>query len=126
MVAHQQAPQVFWVSNISNRNVNLTDLGLTIPAGKHANLLDKRHYNYTYEELIKSATCGSIFKKRTKIVVRKVPPKPDNQYQKKMIDHNAVLPSRRRSLVKVIEKQYDELEITDDEFAIDNADLVDR
>jgi hypothetical protein len=64
----------FWVTNICKRNVCLRDLRITIPARRSWNLLDKRHFHFTEEELIKSAESGSIFKKQHIIKVRKVAP----------------------------------------------------
>ena len=55
-------------------NVCLRDLNITIRARSHANLLDSHHYNYTLEQLEKSAESGSIFRKRDKIKVRQVIP----------------------------------------------------
>lgn len=56
----------FWVTNISDRNVCLADLALTIPAHRSYDLLSSR-FILTYEQLEKSATEGSLFKKRDKI-----------------------------------------------------------
>lgn len=115
----------FLVSNISNMNVSLSDLGLTIPARKTVNLLDKRHYNFSEEELTISATSGSIFKKKAKVVVRKVPPVFETR-QLVEVDRNAVVPSRRRSAVQIKEEHHEELEISDDTFAEQMADLTDQ
>jgi hypothetical protein len=113
----------FWVSNISNMNVTLADLALNIPANRIANLMDTRHYQYTLEQLQKSATSGSLFKKRDKIVVRKLAP----ELLPKIIPINreSVIPTRERSILEIKEEQYEELQITNEEFAIENADLAD-
>jgi len=117
----------FWVSNISKMDVSLTDLGLTIPARKTVNLLDKKHYFFTKEELINSAVSGSIFKKRKKIVVRKLPPTVE---PKKIIEVSqyAFLPSRARraSAIQTEEIRYEELEIPDEVYAEQTADLTDH
>lgn len=111
----------FWVSNISNRNVSLSDLNLTIKAHCSVNLLDSRHYNFTLEQLINSASKGSIFKKRNIIFVRKVPPYV--QKNSIQIDPNAIIPDRNRSLYKHKEEKYEELSITDEQFAEEDANL---
>src|ERR1700757_2861428 len=64
----------FWVTNISNRNVSLTDLNLTIPAFRSVNLLDQKHYKYTLEQLQKSQESGSLFRKKSILFVRQVAP----------------------------------------------------
>lgn len=119
------AQKPFWVTNISNRNVSLSDLGLTIPAGKTMNLLNTERYAFGITELIKSATSGSLFKKRDKIVVRKVPPTIE---EKKIVemDFNAAVPSRRRSVVEPVEVYHEELEISDESFAEQAAELLDN
>lgn len=115
----------FWVSNITDRNVSLTDLGLTIPAYKSVNLLDTKHYSLTREELETSAKSGSLFLKCRKVVVRQVPPVIEKK-QFVEIDYNAVAPTRRRSAVKIEHISYQELDIPDELFAQEAADLIDR
>lgn len=64
----------FWVSNVSDRNVSLRDLAITIPARKNVNLLNSAHYSYTLEQLEKSALNGSLFAKSKLLKVRKAAP----------------------------------------------------
>lgn len=59
----------FYIVNVSKMNVTLSDLSCTIPARQSVNLLSK-HYHYTLEQLLESATNGSLFKKRDKIWLR--------------------------------------------------------
>lgn len=114
----------FWVSNISNRNVSLYDLGLTIPAGKSVNLLDRKHYFFNKEELVSSAVSGSLFKKKDKIVVRKVPPVFESVVKLEVSTYS--MPFKVRSTVQTTEQNYDELDISDEAFAEQNADLIDQ
>jgi hypothetical protein len=125
MTIKSQTSEQFWVSNISDMNVSLSDLGLTIPARKTVNLLDKRHYSFSQEELALSAVSGSIFKKKSKVVVRKVPPVFETR-QLLEVDYNALAPSRRRSIVQIREERHEELEVSDDMFAEQMADLTDE
>lgn len=112
----------FWVTNICNRNVSLADLNLTIKAFSSVNLADDKHYHYTLEELEKSAQSGSLFKKRNVIYVRKVPPT--------MIKvgiplaRETFLPSRERSVFSIKEENYEELNISDEQFASENAEIA--
>lgn len=115
----------FWVTNISNMNVSLADLALSIPARKTVNLLDTRHYSFTKEQLEASHTNGSLFKKRSKIKKRKVPPIIETR-QMLEVDFNAIVPSRRRSIVQIENIQYEELDLSDDIFAQQVADLTDE
>lgn len=64
----------FWVSNISDRNVCLSDLALTIPSRKNVNLLDSKHYSYQKEQLELSAASGSLYAKSKLLKVRQVAP----------------------------------------------------
>jgi hypothetical protein len=65
----------FWVTNISTKkDISLADLRLTLRRGRSVNLLDKRHYSYTLEQLQESEKSGSIHKKRHVVKVRDVPP----------------------------------------------------
>ena len=119
---HQKKlPAPFWVTNISKMNVTLSDLALTIPAFSTINLMDTRHYQYTLEQLQQSALSGSLFKKRNLIVIRKVAP---NLEMKKTIpiDRESALPSKERSILTIKEEKYEELQISDEEFALENID----
>lgn len=113
----------FWVTNISNRDVSLTDLNLTIRAFTSVDLLGRR-YPYTLEQLEKSVASGSIYKKRDKIFKRSVPPELI-----KMnvigIDANSNIPTRERSILEIKQEKYEELMLSDEDFAKENADLVD-
>lgn len=118
----EKQQQTFWLTNISDRNVSLTDLNLTVKAFSSVNLLDKKHYQYTKEQLDKSASNGSLFKKHDKLVIRKIAPE--------IIQTNIPLlretyiPTRERSVLSINEEKYDELNISDEEFAKDNADTA--
>jgi len=122
--------QTFWVTNVSAMNVTLADLALNIKAFSTVNLLDKKHYKYTLEQLLKSKESGSLFKKRDKIVVRHIPP-PDPEKNKVPIVYGAIIPDRMRSLFQIEEQEYDELKVSEEDqkkqdeiFAKENADLV--
>jgi len=112
----------FWVTNISKMNVSLTDLNLTIKTMTTVNLLDQKHYSFTENELKKSAESGSIFKKRDRVVVRKVEPKLSQPHHI-LIEEDCSMPSRERSLVSVKQEKYEELNISDESFASEMADL---
>lgn len=112
----------FWVTNISNMNVSLADLNLTIKAFTSVNLLDKKHYSYTEEQLQKSANNGSLAKKKDKIVVRKFAPEIVTKNNKTISDTS--IPSRGRSVLIIAEEQYEELNVSDIQFAEENAELA--
>lgn len=112
----------FWLTNISNRNVSLSDLNLTIPAYSSVNLLDNKHYSYTLEQLQNSVSKGSLFLKRDKIVVRKVPPTHTKINMPFL--HETHIPSRERSVLTISQEKYEELNISDEDFAQQNADIA--
>ena len=105
--------KVFWITNISPRNVTLSDLNISIPALASVNLLDSKHYYLTEEQLITSSTTGSIFKKRHLLAVRRVPPQmiPKEQITR---DPNAIIPNRSISTYEIKQQQYEELSIVDE------------
>ena len=112
----------FWLTNISNMNVSLADLNLTVKAYSSINLLDSKHYYYTLEQLQKSAESGSIFKKSNKLIVRKVAPEI-LQANVPML-RETFIPSRERSIFAIKEENYEELNLSDEQFAQENADIV--
>lgn len=112
----------FWVTNISNRNVSLADLNLTIKAFSSVNLMDKKHYAYTLEQLQKSSSTGSIHAKQDKIVIRKTA--PTVLKLNVPFDHETYIPSRERSTFSIKEEYYEELNITDDDYANESAEMI--
>ncbi len=74
MKPRKVADNEFWITNISNRDVMLSDLGLSIKRGESRNLLDSKHYTYTKDHLQKSLESGSLHKKSNIIKVREVVP----------------------------------------------------
>lgn len=120
----------FWITNMSPMNVTLADLALNIKAFSTINLLDKRHYRYTMEQLLKSQESGSLFKKRDKIAVRDVPP-PKPEKEKVPFAHSSFFPNRARSIYEIDETEYEELSVSDEDqkkqdelYAKENADLA--
>jgi hypothetical protein len=110
----------FWVSNISNMNVSVGDLFLTIHAYKNVNLLDKKHYSLTLEQLTASAESGSLFKKRDKLKVRKVQPEVFSTPKIQVSDLPLFLAQKKlRSSIVLEEPRFEELEISEEEFVND-------
>lgn len=118
----QQEPE-FWVTNISKMNVSLGDLNLTIKAYSTVNLLDTRHYHYTIEQLKKSAESGSLYKKRDKIFLRESA--PETNAQRIPYVEEAIIPPRDRSVFQIEQQEYEELNLSDEEFAEENAEMAD-
>jgi len=119
----------FWLTNVSNRNVSLTDLNLTVKAYSSINLLDNKHYKYTLDQLQKSVESGSVFKKRNKLVVRKIA--PEILRANMPLLRETFIPSRERSVFAIKEENYEELMVenenqkaSDEQFARDNADII--
>lgn len=107
---------------MSNRNVSLRDLNLTVKAYSSVNLLDERHYHYTLEELKKSAESGSLHIKRHLISIRKVPPVINKMNIP--VANEEFIPSRERSVLEIKEETYDELNITDEQFADQSTEIL--
>lgn len=112
----------FWVTNISNKNVSLSDLNLTIKAFSSVNLLDEKHYQYTKEQLINSSQKGSIFNKRNKIFIRKVAPEINKN--KILFSYENIIPSRAKSILIIKDNKFEELNVSDEVFASENADTA--
>src|ERR1700722_15079084 len=112
----------FWVTNVSDRNVTLSDLALNIPAFRTVNLMDTRHYSYTMTQLEQSFQSGSIFKKRNRIRRRLGP--PGIVKSEMPIQRDAIIPSREKSVYEIKEDKYEELQVSNEEFAEENAELA--
>lgn len=117
--------ETFWITNISDCNVNLCDLGINIKPRSSVNLLSK-HYSFTKEEIIKSATSGYIYKRKDKITVRKIPPIKEKEIQKEISEEVKITRIGARSTVVIEEIKYDELNIPDVEYAKENSEAAEQ
>jgi hypothetical protein len=108
----------FWVTNISNCNVSLRDLGITIPSNKCVNLLNSKHYIFNINQLELSAASGSLYKKRDKLLVRQIAPeKPISSGIHVSKLPRFVAQNRIRTKILVEDVKYEELEISEEKFA---------
>lgn len=121
-MANKPQLPTFWLTNLTHMNVSLADLNLTVKAFSSVNLLDKRHYSYTLEQLQKSAESGSLFKKRDRVVVRKVA--PEILKANVPLLRETFIPTREKSVLVIKEEKYEELNISDEEFANQNAETA--
>ena len=112
----------FWITNISNMLVNIHDLNLFIKPYSSINLLDRRHYLLTENQLYWSAKTGSIFKKRDKIFVRGIAPELKQDLALD-IGLEPILPYKQLSTVEFKEEVYEELLISEEEMADNNSEL---
>jgi len=96
----------FFVINTSDRNVCLSDLALTIPAGRCYDLLNDNFY-YTIDQLRASLREGSLYKKRDKIKIGKGRPQIIPPPRRELSEYPII--TRNRSAVKVEEPVYEEL-----------------
>lgn len=108
----------FWVSNISDRNVSLRDLGLTIKSRSNVNLLNDKHYNLTLEQLKLSAESGSLKAKSALLKCRinapevLILPGPQISTMPRFIAQNAA-----RTKIIVEERVFEELSVSEEKFA---------
>jgi hypothetical protein len=115
-------PSAFWIINISKVVVNLGDIGLSIRPGQYYNLLDPKHFHYAYDRLAKSLESGSLFKKKNKIVyLGEEKPYFGKKEKMQMSTIPAVKPVR--SIVEVIEPDYDQLLFSDESYANEISEL---
>lgn len=123
MIKLQEKPS-FWIKNISKKGISLGDLNISIQPNISINLLDSNRYPHLdYDKLIASSTNGSLFKKQRFVVIRKVPPTTElKQYIP--LQKDAVFLHDPRSAAKIEEIHYDELNISDDDYANENAEMA--
>ena len=104
----------FFVINVSDRNVCLSDLALTIPKGRCYDLLNDNFY-YTIDQLKASLKSGSLYKKRDKIKIGKGRPQITEAPPRELSEYPII--TRNRSAVKVEEPVYEELIFSDEDYA---------
>jgi hypothetical protein len=113
----------FWITNISKKAVNLSDLATIIYPMSHINLLDKKHYSLTIEQITSSQTSGSLFRRKKQVVIRQFP--PDHETPMFIpFDRETTFPTKHRSTVEPDNTRYEELDVSDEEYASDNSDTA--
>lgn len=121
------SPKQFWVTNTNfTKDVSIDDLRVTIKRGRSVNLLDRRHYSFTEEQIKNSYEKGSLKRKSNDLKVMAFAPMP--KPSRIDIDKKPRQLKKLRHAVDVEEKLFDELDYEDDspenelEFASENAD----
>jgi hypothetical protein len=121
-----------WITNTSRtKDINISDLGITIRSGKSINLFGitingRPKYNITKEQVEKSIASGSIYTRRNIIKIRKVPPVVFNT--KIAVANTTSLQCTRfnRKKTDIEVPNYPDLDVEEssqEEFAAENADL---
>lgn len=125
----------FWIINITNKVIIIGDLNLEIGPFKTLNLMDSKHFSYTYKMLEESKTNGSLYKKRNviKIITKPLEKKSNNilinyhTYDKEnkvwSFDTKGIMPSRKKSIYEITQEKYEELNVSDEDFAETNAEI---
>ena len=108
----------FFVINVSNRNVCLSDLALTIPAGRCYDLLND-NFSFTIEQLKASLKDGSLYRKRDKIKIGKGRPEIAEVGRVQMSEYPII--TRNRSAGKIEEPVFEDLMLSDEDYANEMA-----
>jgi hypothetical protein len=117
----------FWITNVSKHLISIGDLGILLQPHQSVNLLDRKHYSFTEEQIQASITSGSLHKRSDKIFVRKLPPQTIYKGPSKInLEEEGSYPSKIRSLLEHKEFNYEEYQISDDEYAKENADSAEE
>lgn len=125
---HKQKDKQLWITNISRkRDISIGDLRLTIRIGQSINLLDKKHFKYTEEQIRTSIEKGSLFLRRDVIKVREVAPVVFNMKLEVQQSDRSNL-RHMRKYIPVDKPVYEELDFDDynddiSKYAEENADL---
>lgn len=111
----------YWITNISKKAWHLSDLNVIIYPMRSINLLDNRHYSLTRAQIETSKTSGDLLRKSKVVKVRDVA--PDYEPPKILpFKEDAIYPTKQRSAVELENIKYEELELSDDTYAEENAD----
>lgn len=110
-----------WITNISNKDIHISDLGLVIKSYSSIKLLNNSRLPLAEEQILKSINSGVISKKKELIIGNNTP----NQIvvQKKEISTNTI-PDRSRSLKEIKEEKYEELNLSDEEYINQISEII--
>jgi len=114
-----------WITNLTKMKIVVGDLKITLQPLNTIDILDYKHSRLTPEQVSESIKKGSLClkKKENKIKIRSS--EPDKLPPIKTLElSKSSFPYKNRSLLVLEEKIFDELEldISDEEFAMENAD----
>ena len=97
-----------------DRDVSIGDLRITVRRGQTVNLLDRKHYHFTIEQLRKSAESGSLKAKSYFLKVREKAGAPRTVKMIQEIEPRRVLKSVPRNAVKIEEPKYKDLDFVEE------------
>jgi hypothetical protein len=81
----------------------------------------------TEAQIKKSLTSGGLSRVKDKVFVRKIPPTTTKSYKSVVeMEENLEQPSNAKSIIEYKEFDYEELHITDDEYALQNSDTAEE
>ncbi|HUU87440.1 MAG TPA: hypothetical protein VMX17_06770 [Candidatus Glassbacteria bacterium] len=114
-----------WVTNITKKDIGLSDLGVSIRSKTTLDILDCRHSYLTVEQVNKSIKYGSLGKriKQKLLILRYSEPEPINPYRE--VVSTVSFPNRKRSILTHEAPDFEELEFSmedDLKFAEETAD----
>ena len=109
---------------MTKRLISLGDLGVLLQPYQAVNLLDRKNYPNITEGLITiSLKAGALYRVRDWVRERKIPPAiKDLKGPAKIGVSEQDYPSKIRSLLEHKEFNYDEMQVSDEEYAKENAD----
>lgn len=112
-----------WITNVTKKDIFIYDLNFTVKALTSINILDPRH-RLTEDMVNKSFEQGSLSKKKHEII-RRVSAPDVTKLNFIPISQN-FRPSSERGIRydRSLEPNYEELDITDEQFAEEYADMA--
>jgi hypothetical protein len=114
-----------WVSNITKRDIRLSDLGVCIRSKTTLDLLDCYHSYLSVKQVKNSITSGSLGKRIKQKALFLRYSEPEAKMPRQVEISQVSFPERKRSLIVHKEPEFDELNFTlDDEeqFAEETAE----
>jgi hypothetical protein len=111
----------FWVHNITDTDISLGDLRVTVKSRQSKNLLGVKSL-LTVDQLLKSAESGSLFKRKDKIKITYETPNFNKPKPKYTNSTQFKLSSYPQYSNKKVEKEYEELDLPDEKFADEFSD----
>jgi len=121
----KKSKEELWVSNISNTDVSLSDLGITIQKYTTVDLFNFKKYPFLNKQLvIQSIQTGSISKRPNKLIIRLLPPEKKKIKNLPVSDKPLTGSLYQKNAVKVDKEVFEELDLPDEVYAEENADFA--
>jgi len=124
MASAKKSMKNIWITNVSKRDIHISDLGLVVKSYTSIKILNNPRLRLTPLQVLNSIKSGTIHKKRRYLVIGTNTPNQIVSQTKEI--STQPMPDRSRSLKEIKEETYEELMLSDEDYMQEIIQALDK